>query len=64
MKLLRLPEHCIKVGALARVWGCSSRWLRSLIQQGELEAVRLGRRGWVVPMAAANRFFIARRVNK
>lgn len=63
MKLLRLPEQCIKVGALARVWGCSSRFLRDHIRQGKLEAVRLGR-DWVVPLAAANRFFIARRTNK
>ena len=63
MKLLLLPEPSIKVGELARVWGCSSRWLRDLIQQGELEAVRLGR-DWVVPLASANRFFEARRVNK
>ena len=63
MKLLRLPEPSIKVGALARVWGCSSRFLRDHIQQGKLEAVRLGR-DWVVPLAAANRFSEMRRVNK
>lgn len=63
MKLLRLPEPSIKVAELARVWGCSSRWLRALIARGELEAVRLGR-DWVVPLASANRYFEARRVNK
>ena len=63
MKLILLPEPSIKVRELAGVWGCSSRWLRDLIAQGDLEAVRLGRE-WVVPLASANRFFEARRVNK
>lgn len=63
MKLILLPEPSIKVRELARVWGCSSRWLRDLIQQGELEAGRVGH-DWVVSLASANRFFEARRVNK
>jgi hypothetical protein len=63
MKLLLLPEPSIKVRDLARVWGVTSCWLRKLIGRGELEAVRLGR-DWVVPLASANRFFEARRVNR
>lgn len=61
MKLMRLPEPSIKAAELARVWGCSSRWIRALIQRGELAGARLGR-DWVVPVSAANRFYDARRV--
>lgn len=63
MKLILLPEPCIKVRELARVWGVTTCWLRKLIGRGELEGVRLGR-DWVVPLTSANRFFEARRVNK
>lgn len=61
MKLLRLPEPSIKASELARVWGCSSRWVRQLIQRGDLDGARLGR-DWVVTVASANFFFEARKV--
>ena len=63
MKLLRLPEPSIKASELARVWGCSSRWVRALIQRGELAGARLGR-DWVVPIGAANRFYDQRRLGE
>ena len=61
MKLLRLPEPSIKASDLARVWGCSSRWVRRLVSDGELEGAKMGR-DWVVPVRAANDFFEKRRV--
>lgn len=63
MRLMRLPEPSIKASELARVWGCSSRWVRALIQRGELAGARLGR-DWVVPVTAANDFYDNRRVGK
>jgi len=61
MKLVRLPEHGIKLRSLAEMWGCSARFLREQVKNGELQGVRLGR-DWCVPVSSANDFFERRRV--
>jgi len=61
MKLVRLPEHGIKLRSLAEMWGCTPRFLREQVRAGELVGVKLGR-DWCVPVASANDFFERRRV--
>lgn len=63
MKLQRIPEAALKASALAALWSCSSQFIRQQIQAGELEGVKLGR-DWVVPVAAANRFWERRRARE
>jgi excisionase family DNA binding protein len=63
MKLIRIPEPAIKLGRLAELWGCSSRFLRNKVKEGELEAVKFGR-DWCVTIPAANDFFERRRVGR
>lgn len=63
MKIQRIPEAALKASALAALWSCSSRFIRDQITAGELEGVKFGR-DWVVPVAAANRFFERRRVRE
>jgi excisionase family DNA binding protein len=61
MRVTRIPEPALSLESLAALWDCEPRTLRAWVDRGELEAVKLGRR-WRVPVAAANRFFEARRV--
>jgi len=63
MKLVRLPEHGIKLAQLAELWGCTARFLREQVRAGELRGVKLGR-DWCVPVSSANDFFERRRVQR
>ena len=37
-------------------WGCSARHVQELAQAGRLQAMRLGRRGWRIPVAAVEAY--------
>ena len=36
----------LTVGQVARLLGCSSNWVSSLVRNGQLEAYRLSPKGW------------------
>jgi excisionase family DNA binding protein len=41
---------------VAARWGCSARHVQELAQAGRLQAMRLGRRGWRIPVAAVEAY--------